>query len=64
MPETILKSPPLAGVATTRPRLFVLELNAGFIHSMNTDGSDRRTIVTGCHLPDGIAVDIEAGHIY
>ena len=64
MPETILKSPPLAGVATTRPRLFVLELNAGFIHSMNTDGSDRRTVVTGCHLPDGIAVDIEAGHIY
>jgi hypothetical protein len=31
---------------------------------MNTDGSDHRTIVTGCHLPDGIVVDIEAGHIY
>jgi hypothetical protein len=64
MPETILKSPPLAGVATTRPRLFVLELNAGAIHSMNTDGSERKTIVTGAHLPDGIAVDVEAGHIY
>jgi DNA-binding beta-propeller fold protein YncE len=64
MPETILKSPPLAGVATTRPRLFVLELNAGAIHSMNTDGSDRRTIVTGCRHPDGIVVDVEAGHIY
>jgi hypothetical protein len=31
---------------------------------MNTDGSDRTTIVTGCHLPDGIVVDVEAGHIY
>jgi hypothetical protein len=27
------------------------------IHAMNPDGSDRRTIVTGCHLPDGIVVD-------
>ena len=46
------------------PRLFVLELNAGRIHTMNTDGSDRRTIVSDCHLPDGIVVDVEAGHIY
>lgn len=46
------------------PRLFVLELNAGCIHLMNTDGSDRTTIVSGCHLPDGIVVDVEAGHIY
>jgi DNA-binding beta-propeller fold protein YncE len=45
-------------------RLFVLELSGGRIHSMNPDGSDRRTIVTDCHLPDGIAVDAEAGHIY
>ena len=35
-------------------RLFVLELNAGCIHTMNVDGTDRRTIVSGCHLPDGI----------
>jgi DNA-binding beta-propeller fold protein YncE len=46
------------------PRLFVLELNAGRIHSMKTDGSDRKTIVSDCHLPDGIVVDVEAGHIY
>jgi hypothetical protein len=46
------------------PQLFVLEINAGSIHRMNTDGSDRRTIVTGCHLPDGIVVDVDAGHIY
>jgi hypothetical protein len=50
---------------TTRSaRLFVLELNAGRIHSMNPDGSDKKTIVTNCRLPDGIAVDVEAGHIY
>jgi hypothetical protein len=48
----------------TVARLFVLELNAGRIHSMNTDGTERETIVTGCHLPDGIVVDIDAGHIY
>jgi hypothetical protein len=64
MSETILKSPPLAGEATTYPRLFVLELNAGAIHAMDTDGSNRSTIVTGAHLPDGIVVDVEAGHIY
>ena len=45
-------------------RLFVLELNAGLIHSMNTDGTDKKTIVTDCRLPDGIAVDVEANHIY
>jgi sugar lactone lactonase YvrE len=45
-------------------RLFVLELSGGRIHSMSPDGSDRKVIVTGCRLPDGIAVDVESGHIY
>jgi hypothetical protein len=45
-------------------RLFVLELSGDRIHSMNPDGSDRKTIVTNCHLPDGIVVDAEACHIY
>ena len=45
-------------------RLFLLELSGGRIHSMNPDGSDRRTIVTDCRMPDGIAVDTDAGHIY
>jgi hypothetical protein len=45
-------------------RLFVLELSGGRIHSMNPDGSDRKVIVTDCHLPDGIVVDVGAGHIY
>ena len=45
-------------------RLFFLEMSGDRIHSMNPDGSDRKTIVSGCHLPDGIVVDAEAGHIY
>src|ERR1700688_912323 len=45
-------------------RLFVLELSGGRIHSMNTDGSDRKTIVSDCRKCDGIVVDAEAGHIY
>jgi len=49
---------------TRSGRLFVLELNAGLIHFMKADGSDRKTIVTDCRNPDGIAVDAEAGHIY
>src|SRR5215475_924137 len=50
---------------TTRSgRLFVLELSGDRIHSMNPDGSDRKTIVTDGRFPDGIAVDVEAGHIY
>src|SRR5580704_7444308 len=59
-----LKSPQNVAAKATVPRLFVLELNAGRIHTMNTDGSDRKTIVSDCHLPDGIVVDAEAGHIY
>jgi hypothetical protein len=45
-------------------RLFFLEASGGRIHSVNTDGSDRKVIVTGCRVPDGIVVDVEAGHIY
>ena len=31
---------------------------------MSPDGSDRKAIVTNCRLPDGIVVDVGAGHIY
>src|ERR1700685_2086281 len=64
MSRSSLKSAQNAVARAVIPRLFVLELNAGRIHSMNTDGSDRKTIVSDCHLPDGIVVDVEAGHIY
>jgi hypothetical protein len=63
MSKPLLKSSQDAARAAI-PRLFVLELNAGRIHSMNIDGSSRKTIVSDCHLPDGIVVDVEAGHIY
>ena len=59
--ETNSKSRPRSGRTS---RLFVLELSGDRIHSMNPDGSDRKIIVTDCHLPDGIVVDAEAGHIY
>jgi len=49
---------------TRSGRLFVLELSGNRIHSMNVDGSDRKTIVTDCHYPDGIVVDAHAGHVY
>ena len=45
-------------------RLFVLDLSGGRILSMNTDGSDRKILVTECRYPDGVAVDAEAGHLY
>ena len=45
-------------------RLFFLEASGGRIHSANADGSDRKVIVTGCRIPDGIVVDVNAGHIY
>ena len=45
-------------------RLFFLETSGGRIHSANANGSDRKIIVTGCRVPDGIVVDVEAGHIY
>jgi len=55
---------PESGRKDVSGRLFVLELSGGRIHSMKPDGSSRKVIVADCHLPDGIAVDVEAGHIY
>jgi hypothetical protein len=48
-------------------RLFVLNVapvGAGQVLSMNPDGSDRKVLASGYTLPDGIVVDVEAGHIY
>jgi hypothetical protein len=58
------KPKPTSAPKDTVVRLYVLELSGGRIHSMSPDGSSRKTIVTDCHLPDGIVVDVEAGHIY
>jgi len=45
-------------------RLYFLEASGGRIHSVNADGSDRKVIVSGARVPDGVVVDVEAGHIY
>jgi DNA-binding beta-propeller fold protein YncE len=53
-----------SGDAATVGRLFLLDLSDDRIVSLNSDGSDRKVIVTGCRFPDGVAVDVAAGHIY
>ncbi|MFF0398802.1 3-hydroxyacyl-CoA dehydrogenase [Streptomyces sp. NPDC005248] len=46
-------------------KLFVLEASGGGrLFSVNPDGSDKQVVVTGCRIPDGVAVDVVAGHIY
>ncbi len=64
MTETHVERTTTSPGATLPGRLFLLELSGDRIHSMNPDGSDHKTIVDDCHLPDGIVVDSEAGHIY
>src|SRR5579872_187361 len=58
------KAKPSAGRTTALGRLFVLDLSGKRIFTANPDGSNQKTIVTGCPLPDGIVVDPIAGHIY
>jgi DNA-binding beta-propeller fold protein YncE len=53
-----------SGDTVTVGRLFLLDLSDDRIVSLNSDSSDRKVIVTGCRFPDGIAVDVAAGHIY
>ncbi|MGA6983099.1 MAG: 3-hydroxyacyl-CoA dehydrogenase, partial [Candidatus Sulfotelmatobacter sp.] len=46
-------------------RLFFLSASSGEVFSANPDGSDLKVIVSeGRRLPDGIVVDLEAGHLY
>jgi sugar lactone lactonase YvrE len=46
-------------------RIFFLDLGAGRVLSANPDGSDLRTLVSeGRKLPDGLAVDVAARHLY
>ena len=53
-----------AARAATTPRLFVLNLSAGVVLSMTPDGKDQQVIASQCHLPDGVAVDADAGRVY
>src|ERR1700674_5009382 len=51
--------------AKTVGRLYFLDLAAGRVLMAKPDGSDLKTIVSeGRRLPDGIVVDVAAGHIY
>jgi hypothetical protein len=62
--EVSKPEPVTSGSKATVSSLFILDLSGGRIFSVNADGSDQKVIVTGCRHPDGIAVDVEAGHIY
>lgn len=65
MTEALATKPkPASGQNAAAGRLFVLELSGNRILSMDPEGSDRKVIVTDCQLPDGVAVDVAAGHIY
>jgi DNA-binding beta-propeller fold protein YncE len=49
----------------TTGRLFFLSASSGQVFSANPDGSDLKVIVSeGRRLPDGIVVDVAAGHLY
>ena len=49
----------------TTARLFFLSASSGQVFSANPDGSDLKVIVSeGRRLPDGIVVDVAAGHLY
>jgi DNA-binding beta-propeller fold protein YncE len=52
-------------VAQPPEMLFVLEASdTGRLFSVHPDGSGKVIIISGCRVPDGVAVDVEAGHVY
>jgi hypothetical protein len=60
-----VKSKPGAREKPVAGRLFVLEVSGGgHLVSMNADGSNKKIIVSEMKIPDGVAVDVEAGHVY
>jgi hypothetical protein len=58
------KSASATAGTTAVGRLFVLDLSGGRILTVNSNGTDRKIIVTDCLHPDGIVVDAAVGHIY
>jgi DNA-binding beta-propeller fold protein YncE len=54
----------VSGDKATVGRLFLLDLSDDCVVSLNPDGADRKILVTECRYPDGIAIDVAAGHIY
>jgi sugar lactone lactonase YvrE len=46
-------------------KLFVLEISGGGrLFTINPDGSEKTVLVDRSPIPDGVAVDVEAGHVY
>jgi outer membrane protein assembly factor BamB len=65
--SAISSTPIKAGAdkSTASGRLFFLDLGAGRVLSANPDGSDLKTIINeGRQLPDGLVLDVAAGHVY
>src|ERR1700747_1754691 len=61
--ETLKTTGTKRGKAATG-QLFFLAANADKMHTAKADGEDRKVIVTGGRIPDGIVVDVKAGQIY
>src|SRR6201987_1973148 len=63
-PQTSKPKSAASGNKNEPGRLYFLATSGLRVHSASADGSDRKVIVTGGRVPDGIVVDVEAGHIY
>src|SRR5262245_27518550 len=65
MTATLKKTPTTQNKKDTMGRIFFLDLGCGHVLSANPDGSDFKTVVADAgKYPDGLAVDVAAGHIY
>jgi DNA-binding beta-propeller fold protein YncE len=64
MTTTISRNDSKAEAKTLVPRIYFLDISANRVVAANADGSDPRVVVTDCRMPDGIAIDVAAGHIY
>src|SRR5262245_19937132 len=65
MTATLKKTSSTPNKKYTGGRIFFLDLGGGRVLSANPDGSDLKTIIEeGRKLPDGLAIDVAAGHMY
>lgn len=54
-----------ANAHATEGRLFFLDIRGGRVVSVNPDGTDEKTLISGIRtIPDGVAVDPAARHIF
>lgn len=62
--ESAQPKPAMSGRESLGDRLFLLDLSGGRVLSLKPDGSEKKVIAADCQWPDGVAVDVEAGHVY